>query len=248
LRADPKRVEEHGMAARRGSGLSAEQVGQLRTEVESGRRKRVVVSGPQFPDGMTGTVVRVGEPGVDGDDFVAVRVKVGGVIDELGFAPSELSLVGRGRTAKATSAAASRPADPAPSPPKVAAKKSRPAAAKPAPKATPEPETEPAPKPAKRGHRPTRRAASAAPVTITIASSGVAWTVSAQRGQRAVVKKAAVSPGVVAAVAALLGQPLVEEGVAAVNDTARLEAEARAEELRAELAQVEAVLHSHRRP
>jgi hypothetical protein len=33
-----------------------------------------------------------------------------------------------------------------------------------------------------------------------------------------------------------------------VNDTARGEAEARAEKLRAELAEVEAVLTSHRRP
>jgi hypothetical protein len=39
----------------------------------------------------------------------------------------------------------------------------------------------------------------------------------------------------------------VEDAVAAVNDTARVEAEARAEELRAELAEVEAVLVSHRR-
>jgi hypothetical protein len=63
-----------------------------------------------------------------------------------------------------------------------------------------------------------------------------------------VVKKAPVSPGVVAALAALLNQPGVEDAVAAVNDTARGEAEARAERLRAELAEVEAVLSSHRRP
>lgn len=63
-----------------------------------------------------------------------------------------------------------------------------------------------------------------------------------------VLKKAPVSPGVVAAVAALLNQPDVEQAVAVVNDTAREEAEARAEKLRAELAEVEAVLISHHRP
>jgi len=63
-----------------------------------------------------------------------------------------------------------------------------------------------------------------------------------------VVKKTPVSPGVVAAVAALLNQTGVEDAVAVVNDTARGEAEARAEKLRAELAEVEAVLTSHRRP
>jgi hypothetical protein len=57
-----------------------------------------------------------------------------------------------------------------------------------------------------------------------------------------------VNPGVVAAIAALLDQRAVEEAVSSVNDTARVEAESRAEQLRAELAQVQAVLDSHRRP
>ena len=85
-------------------------------------------------------------------------------------------------------------------------------------------------------------------MTVTIASAGASWSVSAQRGNRAVVKKAPVAPGVVAAIAALLGQPAVDEAVAAVNDGGRLEAEERAAKLRAELAEVEAVLSSHRRP
>jgi hypothetical protein len=85
-------------------------------------------------------------------------------------------------------------------------------------------------------------------VTVTIASAGSSWSVSAHRGARTVVKNAALPPGVVAAVAALLNQPGVEDAVAAVNDTARGEAEARADRLRAELAEVEAVLISHRRP
>lgn len=62
------------------------------------------------------------------------------------------------------------------------------------------------------------------------------------------VKNSAVTPGMVSAVAAMLGLPLVEEAVAAVNDTARSEAEYRAEQLRAELAEVEAVLAGHRKP
>jgi hypothetical protein len=227
------------MAARRDTGLSADQLEQLRTEVAAGRRKRVVVSGPQFPEGMTGTVVRVGQPGADGDDFVAVRVKVGGVVDELGFAPTELSLVGRA----GANARAGAPA-PAPKPPPRPRARAR--ASEPPPAARPDPP--PVAPPAKRATRAARRSAPTPPVTITIASTGVSWTVSAQRGQRAVLKNAPVPPGVIAAVAALLNQPLVDEAVAAVNDTARVEAEARAEQLRAELAQVEAILHSHRRP
>jgi hypothetical protein len=234
------------MAARRGSGLDPDQIQQLRSDVEAGRRKRVVVSGAQFPEGMTGTVVRVGEPATDGDDFVSVRVKVGGVTDELGFAPSELSLVGRGR-ASGPVAVQPRPASPTPSRPTPAPRKAKVTTPKPAPEVPPA-ALNPAPAPANRSRRPARRAPSAAPVTIAITSSGTSWTVSAHRGQRSVLKNAAVPPGVITAVAALLAQPLVEEAVAAVNDTALVEAEARADELRAELAKVEAILHSHRRP
>jgi hypothetical protein len=86
-----------GMVARREVGLAAEQIAKLRSDVTAGRRPRVQVSGPQFPAGTTGTVVGVGDAAVDGEDFVSVRVKVGGVTDELGFAPKELSMAGRGR-------------------------------------------------------------------------------------------------------------------------------------------------------
>lgn len=231
------------MAARRDTGLSADQVLQLRSAVDAGRTKRVVVTGPQFPAGTTGSVVRVGAPDIDGDDFIAVRVKVGGVVDELGFAPTELSMSGRGRAK--TSAAASPVEDkPAPARRKPSAPKRKPATDDPAPSAAP-PQ---AAAPPKRTTRSSRRGAPATPVTVTIASVGATWTVSAHRGQRVVLKNAAVSPGIVAAVIALLGQPQIDEAVAAVNDTARIEAETRAEQLRAELAQVEAVLNSHRRP
>jgi hypothetical protein len=81
-----------------------------------------------------------------------------------------------------------------------------------------------------------------------LSSVEASWTVSAQRGSRSVLKNVAVNPGVVSAIAALLDQPALDDAVAAVNDTARAEAETRAEELRAELAQIQAVLDSHRRP
>lgn len=84
------------MAAGRGTGLADEQVVQLRGSVAAGGRPRVRVSGAQFPVGTTGMVIRVGEPAADGADFVTVRVKVSGVVDELPFAPAELSMAGRG--------------------------------------------------------------------------------------------------------------------------------------------------------
>jgi hypothetical protein len=85
-------------------------------------------------------------------------------------------------------------------------------------------------------------------VSVTLASAGASWSVSAQRGARTVVKNAPVPPGVVSAVAELLGLPAVGEAVAAVNDAALQEAEARAAALRAELSALEAELDSHRRP
>jgi hypothetical protein len=77
---------------------------------------------------------------------------------------------------------------------------------------------------------------------------GATWTVTAHRGARPIVKGAAVNPGVVSAFTAMLELPALDEAVAAVNDTARAEAETRAEELRAELARIEAVLETHRKP
>jgi hypothetical protein len=253
------------MAARRDSGLREEQVEQLRTDLAAGRRPRVRVSASQLPAGTTGAVLRVGDPAADGPDYLTVRIKVGGVTDELGFSPEELSLPARGRTIRADPSDA-KPAPGSATPPrrtaqarkrpekvpaaKAAAGSGRPAAGgegttQPVARAavTP-PRTSTRPKQARSGRRP----AGVPAVTVTIASEGAAWSVTAKQGARAVVKKAAVPPGVIAAVAVLLGQPGIVDAVAAVNDTARVEAEARAERLRAELAEVEAVLNSHRRP
>jgi hypothetical protein len=252
------------MAARHGTGLADEQVLQLRDDVEAGRRPRVRVSGPQFPTGTIGTVLRVGDPSTDGGDFVTVRLKVGAVTDELRFSPMELSKVGKGRAAaplaspaveRGRSSPTTRRSEASPATPGVEASARR-GAGKSAVSASKRSASDNianrpaarAPARTKAAAGPPRRVVPVPAVTLTIASAGSSWSVTAHRGARVVVKKAPVSPGVVAAVAALLNQPGAEDAVAAVNDTARGEAEARAEKLRAELAEVEAVLISHRRP
>jgi hypothetical protein len=249
------------MPARSASGLSEEQVEQLREQVAAGRRPRVRVSGPQFAGEATGVVLAVGDPEADGTDFITVRVKAGGVTDELRFAPREL-ITGRAeRSAKKATKAAPTQAAPAKAgpaksgpaksgpakaaPAKAAPAKAAPAKAAPA-KAAP---AEAAPAKAARSTPAARRRGAALPtVSLTLTSSGATWSVSARRGSRTVVKSAAVQPGVVSGVAQLLGLPAVSEAVAAVNDAALREAEARAAALRAELAAVEAELDSHRRP
>jgi len=252
------------MAAQQDADLTDEQVVQLRNELAAGRRPRVRVSGPQIPTGTIGTVLQVGDPNTDGGDFITVRVKIAGVTDELVFSPRELSMVGRGR-------AAAPPASPAVkrTPSSSRTRRSEGSSVAPAVNAsgrrgagrsgastskrspsdtTPERGSSRAPTRPKTPAGSPRRAAPVPAVTVTIASAGSSWSVTAHRGARMVVKKAPVPPGVVAAVAALLNQPGVEDAVAVVNDTARGEAEARAEKLRAELAEVETVLISHRRP
>ena len=85
-------------------------------------------------------------------------------------------------------------------------------------------------------------------MSVTISSSGAAWSVSASRGARTIARNAPVTPGAVTAIAELLGQPGVSEAVAEINEAAREQAQQRAEQLRAELHDLEAVLATHRAP
>ena len=85
-------------------------------------------------------------------------------------------------------------------------------------------------------------------MSFTVSSSGASWTVGASRGNRALARNIALPPGVVTALAELIGQPALTEAVSEINDAALAEARTRAQQLRAELDQLEAVLATHRRP
>jgi hypothetical protein len=319
--------------ARSTAGLTEQDLAELRRLLAEGKRPRVQLSGPHFPVGAAGTVVRVGTPEADGADFVRVRVKVNGMTDELAFAPGELSLrrpgsraakaTGRavkarpakasGRATKSTSRtaeAAGRPTKASGRPAKaadqtaLAAGLAAPPAVRPDSAAQPASASQaasaghaasaavgenpaavttgsgPAPervKPARstpaksaaarRGPatstaaRPEpvataraqpasgrRRKPAAVKVSFTISSSGANWTLSATRGNKSLVRTTALPPGVVTAVSELLDQPALSDSVSEINDVALAEAQARAEQLRAELDQLEAVLATHRRP
>jgi hypothetical protein len=207
------------MATRKSTGLDAGQLESLRTQLAEGRKPRVKVSGSQFPAGTSGSIVSIGDETVDGSDFVRVKVKVNGAMDELAFAPSELVSSVRGVP--------------------VAAEPVQVVVARPKPRqrtAKTEPTT-------------VRRKAGPAPkVTLSISSNGAAWSVTGTRGARQVSKNVPIAPGVVTAIAKLLNQPAIVDAVGEVNDTARAEAEQRAAALRAELSQLEAVLATHRAP
>jgi hypothetical protein len=321
--------------ARSTAGLTEQDIAELRGQLADGKRPRVLLSGPHFPVGAAGTVVRIGSPDTDGGDFLRVRVKVNGMTDELAFSPGELSLrraggrtakaagrtakaarrtAGTGRPAKAAgrtagpAEAAGRTAGPAEAagrtagpgeaggrptgrtakaasgtgkaagpagrtedgsdtaPDRTAADRTAgdrtagepdgrsavaPSAASPRAAGSTTPRlagsTVAAPretaKPAGRA-----RKAAAVKVSFTVSSSGASWALTATRGNKSVVRTAQLSPGVVTAVAELLDQPGLSAAVSEINDAALAEARARAEQLRAELEQLEAVLATHRRP
>jgi hypothetical protein len=107
----------------------------------------------------------------------------------------------------------------------------------------------------KPGTQPGRKAAAAkvrklapAKVSFTVTSSGANWALTATRGAKNLIRGAQLPPGVVTAVADLLSQPALSDAVSEINDAALAEARARAEQLRAELDELEAVLALHRRP
>jgi hypothetical protein len=250
------------MAARRARnvGLTDQDVQQLRDQLAGGKRPRVQLSGSQFAAAPSATVVRIGDPAVDGSDYLTVRVKVNGVLDELAFAPAELQL-GR-RHPAAEPVAAVRPARSRTAP----AAKAGPPVSRPAPAipvAAPMAGTAPIAQPAASeppadpgaaglgtaGRNARRRKPTSTPtVSFTVASTGDSWTVSANRGAKGIVKHVPVQPGVVTALAELLAQPALLDAVAEINQTALSQAQARADELRAELHRLEAVLATHRSP
>jgi hypothetical protein len=260
------------MAARRARtvGLTDQDVQRLRDQLADGRRPRVQLSGSQFAAAPSATVVRIGDPAVDGSDYLTVRVKVNGVLDELAFAPAELQLGGRrpaaqpiaaarpGRRKAAPRTRTTPPLSPAAASPTPAAASPIPAAASPTPVAEPVAASQSvstptladrADSPAGRSTAARRRKPTSTPtVTFTVASSDDSWTVSANRGAKGILKHVPVQPGVVTALAELLAQPALLDAVAEINQTALSQAQARAEELRAELHRLEAVLATHRTP
>jgi hypothetical protein len=197
------------MASQRDTGLDDAQLARLRQAIADGRRPRIRVTGSQFPVATTGTVVRVGDPVSDGADFVMVRIKVGGVSDELGFSPSELSVVRRApatatpaeagaRTSTQKTSASRVRTSPTPQPDQAAVVEAAALSAKgrggkgtARRSATATTTTLASPTVPTRSKAATtgRRAASVPAVTITIASAGSSWSVSASRGARAMVKE-----------------------------------------------------------
>ncbi|HEY3503577.1 MAG TPA: hypothetical protein VGN37_12435 [Actinocatenispora sp.] len=222
------------MAAPR--GLSVDDIETLRTAVGAGRRPKVVFTAAAGQiAGQTGQVTEMGDPS-HGDEFISVRFGR----DKLEFAPSDLQLPGKTsprRAAKAAAPAAkpaaperSAPAEPA-APKQVVA-----AAAAPAPAATTARTAPAAPA------RPRGKGKGPAELSVTLTWNDGDWTVQAHRGSKVLAKPTPVRAADALRMVGMLEAPTVTEAVTEIVSAARSAASDRAEQLRRELAEVEARL------
>ncbi|WP_112272237.1 DUF6319 family protein [Lentzea terrae] len=210
------------------SGLSAEDVDSLRSQLNEGTQPMVwfTAAAVGMEAGRSAKLLAFTEP--EEGDFIQVRPT--GSKDEMSFGPAELTLV----------KPPPRKKPPAPAPPEppreteilypyVPEAPVKPAAPKPKP--APVVEAAPAPKPARKSS-----AKGATPeVTVTLTSAGEGeWTVEVLQGTRRSVRPTPVSPAAVAQAAKLL-TPEVAEIVEGVLNAARAQQLARVEQLRAEL-------------
>jgi hypothetical protein len=222
--------------------LTNDEVAGLRARLSAGEKPRVIVraASAAVPAGTRGNVIRMGSPSEG--EFIVVRLGR----DEVPFAPSELALSARGKTA--TAAARSAPAKKAARPSttkKTAAKK---AVTKKAAPAKAPVKTAPANAPAKPARRAAVKKASrkgAHPLTVTLRFNDGRWTVEAQRGARRLARASVVRPGAVQTFAELIDDDTVREAVSEIVASNRTVAEEKAEKLRAELEAAEAALEEY---
>jgi hypothetical protein len=239
----------------------------LRAGLDQGKLVRVgIAPSGQFPDGVTGRVRRIGDPAVDGDEFIFVEVPVGGTKDVLPFAPNDLvGAPARRRTATPTAAdsttRAARPmSKPASAPVAAAAATSPPLFETPRPRsavADPSPAparaVQPTPVPAAPPVRAGGKAVAAAgrgkraPVSITISTTGdesASWRIEARIGAKTAVRPTSIPPTRVWEIVQSLGEPKLTALVQSLLDDHRRSTQARAAALAAELSALQAELES----
>lgn len=228
-------------SAARPPALTNDEVAGLRARLSAGEKPRVIVraASAAVPAGTRGNVIRMGNPSEG--EFIVVRLGR----DEVPFAPAELALSARGKTATASAAksapakksTAQRAAAPAK---KTAAKKTAASPAKAPAKSAP---AKAAPvKTTRRAPAGTAGRKGGQPLTVTLRFDDGSWTVEAQRGSRRLARASAVRPGAVQAFAELVDDDAVREAISTIVASNRSVAEEKAEKLRAELAAAEAAL------
>jgi hypothetical protein len=217
-------------------GLSTEELETIRGQVGAGRKPKV-----QFTEaagqiaGQVGQVVELADPAAS-DEWVVVRFGR----DELPFSPGDLQVAPRGAAARKVTAPPPPP-EPARPEPEFVIDKPIPAAA-PAPRKEVAEVTEvTAPAPRKAAARPAKPKPGAS-LTVTLAYAEGEWTLAAAQGSKALAKPYVIRPAEAMRMVQLVDVPGVQEAVEQILSTERAEAQAQADKLRAELAEIEARL------
>jgi hypothetical protein len=230
-------------------GLTPQELASIQQAVAAGRRPKVMFTQAAGQiAGQVGQVVTLTDP-AQSDEWVVVRFGR----DELPFSPADLQLAPKGPVTKAAPPVRAEPVEPVRPEPEFVIDKPVPAPRE-AP-ARPEPAAEPAAEPAGGGSggepvRPAVRKAAAraakpkgpAGLTVTLAYAEGEWTVAAQQGAKALAKPYVIRPAEALRMVSLIDVPGVHEAVEQIVAVERADAEAQAQRLRAELAEIEARL------
>jgi outer membrane biosynthesis protein TonB len=224
------------------TGLSTKELTQIKETLAAGKRTRVMFteSAGQIA-GQMGHVVQLDDPATQ-EDWILVKFGA----DILPFPPSDLSIAPRGATAP-PKAQPKPPEPPAPPQPefKVVREKVVRETVPPAPKQQENPVTEPEsvpPAPRKPAAPKAPKAKPAPTFTVTLSYAEGEWTVGAVQGSRTLARPYLIKPAEALKMVSMLDVPGVHEAVEQILSTERSQAQAHAEKLRAELAELEVKL------
>jgi hypothetical protein len=228
-------------------GLSTADLERIRDTLSGGRRPKVMFTEAAGQiAGQTGQVVQLTDPEVS-DEWLVVRFGH----DELPFSPADLTFPPRHRSnGKSTSAPTPTTAKEDPMPTTASAlpaESTAPSVTE--SKSAKQPSTtsanggSPNGRPAGKATRGRAAKPKTPPaLTVTLAYADGEWTVAAQQGNKVLAKPYLIKPAEALKLVGMIDVPGVQEAVEQVVATERAEAEQRAEQLRAQLAEVEAQL------
>ncbi|WP_020524308.1 hypothetical protein [Catelliglobosispora koreensis] len=231
-------------------GLSAKELTQIKETLAAGKRPRVMFteSAGQIA-GQMGHVVQLDDPGKQ-EDWILVKFGA----DILPFPPADLAIPPKGAApAKGAPKKAEPPAPPQPefkivrepAPKQQAPKQQAPIQQEPPAskqeKTVSEPDSAP-PAPRKPAAPKGPKVKPLPSFTVTLSYTEGEWTVGAVQGAKTLAKPYLIKPAEALKMVGLLDVPGVQEAVEQILSTERASAQAHAEKLRAELAELEVKL------
>ncbi|MEV4411705.1 hypothetical protein [Catellatospora sp. NPDC049609] len=221
------------------AGLSTQELTQIQETLASGKRPKVMFTEAAGQiAGQLGQVVQLDDP-ASHDEWILVKFGS----DVLPFAPGDLSIPPKGHSVRKP-APEPVPEPVAPPEPEFMIIREKPVRQERSVSENPEVPAEvsavaPAPrKPAAKGPKVKPPAG----LTVTLAYTEGEWTVGAVQGTKALAKPYVIKAQEALKMVSMLDVPGVQEAVEQILSAERAEAEAHAEKLRAELAELEAKL------